>query len=405
MQAIHHLAELFAILTLVLIACGSLLVRFAFKANVTRKDLTYQPTVSVLMSCFNEGRSVYDTIKSVCDSDYPKHKLFVIAVDDTSTDDSWKWMQQAARDFPNVTVVKNEKNLGKPKSLLKALREAKTELIINIDSDCRLDPQAVKEIAACFFDPAVGGVGGAVLVRNQSQNILTQMQAIQYNSSFQLSKVGETFSGAVNCISGCLFGVRRQLYLELMPEIESRNWLGLDVKDGEDRHMTNLILVRGLKTVMNSDAKVYTDVPAKFKQFFSQQLRWRRGVIRMFLSTLTPSEFITRVKTIPPLSNFKFYALLAVAFSWPFFVTWILLIDGPFLALLIKLQIFVIMSFVFFMISRFFALKQGLKMPSNPLSYLFTPMWMLIDMTLMTILAVCTLASVSWETRNKPVTQ
>ena len=46
--------------------------RFAVKRNYD-----YQPTVSVVMSCFNEGESVYNTIKSMRLSDYPIEKLTI----------------------------------------------------------------------------------------------------------------------------------------------------------------------------------------------------------------------------------------------------------------------------------------------------------------------------------------
>jgi hyaluronan synthase len=40
------------------------------------------------MPCYNEGKTVYETIASISQSDYPREKFEVIAVDDCSKDDS-----------------------------------------------------------------------------------------------------------------------------------------------------------------------------------------------------------------------------------------------------------------------------------------------------------------------------
>jgi cellulose synthase/poly-beta-1,6-N-acetylglucosamine synthase-like glycosyltransferase len=64
----------------------------------------YQPTVSVLMPCFNEGKTVYETIESISKSNYPAEKFEVIAQDDCSVDDSYEWMLKAQRDFTNIRI-------------------------------------------------------------------------------------------------------------------------------------------------------------------------------------------------------------------------------------------------------------------------------------------------------------
>src|SRR5204863_4553925 len=40
----------------------------------------YEPTITVVVPLFNEGRSIYDTIVSLVKLDYPAHKLEVTVV-------------------------------------------------------------------------------------------------------------------------------------------------------------------------------------------------------------------------------------------------------------------------------------------------------------------------------------
>ena len=77
-----------------------------------KRNYDYQPSVSVVISCFNEGASVYNTIKSMRCSDYPTDKLKIYVFDDSSPDDSFFWIKKAVEDFPNVIAHKKSKNQG-----------------------------------------------------------------------------------------------------------------------------------------------------------------------------------------------------------------------------------------------------------------------------------------------------
>jgi hyaluronan synthase len=52
-----------------------IILRLSFPSTTVRKDYTYEPTVSVLLPCFNEGKTVYETIESISKSNYPSEDL------------------------------------------------------------------------------------------------------------------------------------------------------------------------------------------------------------------------------------------------------------------------------------------------------------------------------------------
>ncbi len=54
------------------------------KSDDTNRD--YEPTVTIVVPMFNEGRSIYDTIRSFAKLKYPPPKLSVTIVDDCSTE-------------------------------------------------------------------------------------------------------------------------------------------------------------------------------------------------------------------------------------------------------------------------------------------------------------------------------
>lgn len=399
MDIFYQLVETIVILAVILIFGGSLFVRLTFSAHRVKQDHTLTPTVTVLMSCFNEGQAVYETIQKVLESDYPTDKLSVIVIDDCSKDDSWKWIQDAASGRSNVRVFKNEHNLGKSKSLLRALKMADGELILNVDSDGALHHRAIRELASCFVDEKIGGVGGNIMVRNANKNALTEMQALQYNMAFQISKVGETFSGSVNCISGALFMIRRSLYDRIAPSIESRSWLGMEVKEGEDRFMTNLILNLGFRTVINNRAKVFTDVPESFSAFFSQQLRWRRGFFRTFLWMMNPRIVKAKVNKTSVYSLVRLYGTALLAFLIPSLILWILMTHGIVMLIMMKLYLMLLIC-VISSISYVIATHIGNPLKLSAVPFLMLPLWTLVDLTFITALAGLTLGSASWETRT-----
>lgn len=196
-----------------------IILKFSFASTKAKKDYAYQPTVSVLMPCYNGGKTVYETIESISKSNYPNDAFEVIAQDDCSVDDSYDWMLKAQHDFTNIRVRtdRNEVNRGKARSVCNALQHSTAEIIISIDSDCIFHPDAIRELTACFREPGIGSVGGRVGVRNPNDSVITAIQTVIYYSAFQLYKIPENWTRSICCISGCLFAIRRELLLAIEP--------------------------------------------------------------------------------------------------------------------------------------------------------------------------------------------
>lgn len=66
----------------------AMILKWSVPGAKIQKDYSYQPTVSVLMPCYNEGKTVYETIESISRSNYPNDRFEVIAQDDCSAHDA-----------------------------------------------------------------------------------------------------------------------------------------------------------------------------------------------------------------------------------------------------------------------------------------------------------------------------
>ena len=242
-----------------------------------KRTYDYQPTVSVVMSCFNEGQSVYKTIESMRLSDYPVEKLKIYIVDDCSKDDSYYWIQKAALDFPNVIGICNTINLGKAHNVLNAAARSDSDIIVSVDSDCLFKPNAIKELMSCFTEKKIAAVGGRVGVSNSNVNWLTRFQTLTYAVSFLVIKSSENICRKIQCLSGPLVAIRRECFDEIKEQIACRSFLGVKITNGEDRALTQMLLLKGYNTYLNNNALCYTNVPETIGQYAKQQLRWRRS--------------------------------------------------------------------------------------------------------------------------------
>lgn len=370
-----------------------------------KKDYTNYKDVAVLLPCFNEGPHAYETIKSICESDYPKKYLQIIAVDDCSTDDSWIWIQRAVADFGKecrLTAFRQPENAGKQNALLRGANIATdAEILICIDSDCIFDKRAVSEIIASFTHDRVGGVGGQVRVSNVNENFLTQAQALHYFYSFDVMKMFENYLRNVICISGCLFAIRRKAFFEMEPQLRDCNFLGVKFTVAEDKLMTHMLMLNGYETFINLDAYCWTEVPSTFAKFFNQQWRWRRAGIFDYILT-----FKTMGRHIRSMSLFSIINLvlpqtvdIVVIFSLFYAIAQNLFLQWVFLFQMMALA--VLTPFIFAMVIRIRRVAPD-QAPNTPV-FVLMPLiaaWSLINVSLGTLLALFTMDSSSWGTRG-----
>ena len=264
------------------------------------RDRGYRPSVSVVIACKNEEESIGRTIDCIYESDYPREKIEVIAVNDGSTDGTLAEMYRAEARHPNLTVIDFGKNLGKRHGMAAGAKAARGEILVYVDSDSFVRRDTLAQIVQDFARPEVGGVCGHAFVSNARKNLLTKMQDVRYYVAFRVVKAAESLYGTVACCSGCLAAYRRSYVMEILDEWLHQSFLGTDATFGDDRSLTNYML-RRYRVVYNANAVCSTIVPERYRQFFKQQLRWKKSWVR---ETFIASLFMWRRH---PFAAFFFY--------------------------------------------------------------------------------------------------
>jgi len=252
------------------------------------RDTGHRPDVSVIVACKNEEPAIRRTLECIFRSDYPAEKLDVIAVDDGSTDGTLSEMRRAQGDHPSLRIIAFDRNRGKRHAMAEGARVARGEVLVYVDSDSFLRPDAVLKLASSFADRDVGAVCGHAEVQNARANFLTRMQEVRYYVAFRVVKAAESVFSAVTCCSGCLAAYRRSYVMDVLDHWLAQRFLGTPATFGDDRALTRYMLKR-YRVVYHSEAVCTTIVPESWRVFFRQQLRWKKSWIR---ETLLLSAFM-----------------------------------------------------------------------------------------------------------------
>src|SRR5262245_20946930 len=90
------------------------------------------PLVSVIIPAHNAERFIGRAIRSVLNQTVPPDEFEVIAIDDASSDRT-SYALELFKD--EITILKNETQLGLPGSLNRAIRVARGKYIVRVDAD------------------------------------------------------------------------------------------------------------------------------------------------------------------------------------------------------------------------------------------------------------------------------
>jgi hyaluronan synthase len=269
----------------------------------------FTPKVSIIIPVRNEENSIARTIETCYRTDYPKMKREILVIDDGSTDGTARVLKSLGEKFPDLKVWTIAAS-GKRRALAEGVLKASGEIVIFVDSDTFLFPDALRHIVCGFEDPALGASAGYTEVENADTNALTGLQEVRYFVSYRLLKASEGLFGCVTCCPGCLSAYRREYVLDVLQLWLDQKFLGAPATIGDDRSLTNFIL-RKYRVIYNDRAVASTLVPETWGRYMRQQLRWKKSWLR---ETLIASGFMYKKHPVAALS---FYAAALISLLSP----------------------------------------------------------------------------------------
>lgn len=228
-------------------------------------------SLSIVIPCYNEEKSIGGTIESVLHLDYKNLKK-VIVVDDCSTDNSYNIIKKYSAKYKKVVAIRTPYNTGKAAGAKNyGAKFVKTELIGFVDADSYPERDSVNRMIGFFDDKNVAAVTASIFAKKDS-NFIEALQAIEYRIIvFTRKLLG--FVGAIYVTPGPL-AVYRKEYFDKIGGFDEENYT-------EDIEITWNFLSRGYRVEMSMLSKVYTVVPDNLKDWYKQRVRWNIGGLQV----------------------------------------------------------------------------------------------------------------------------
>ena len=244
---------------------------FEKKPALKSKDKPrYYPSVSMLVPCFNEERTLAQTVESLLGLDYPKDKLEVIIIDDGSTDRTRIIGEDLTRSNSRIKYIHKE-NGGKYTALNLGIKESRSELVGCLDADSFVAPDALLEVVKCLeADPAIMAIMPAMKVY-RPRSMLETMQAVEYTFGIFYKKMFDNLA-AINVLPGPFSIYRRDVFKKIGMFRHAHNT--------EDMEIAFRMHANGLKIVNAHTAFVYTTVPKTVRGLVKQRTRWSQGFLQ-----------------------------------------------------------------------------------------------------------------------------
>jgi peptidoglycan-N-acetylglucosamine deacetylase len=228
------------------------------------------PSVTVLIPAHNEESVIVQTINSVLLSDLKD--LHIIVVNDGSTDRTKELLDTNFSRNPRVRII-HQVNRGKAAALNLAMSLADTEIVVTIDADTEIEPDAIGKLIRHFSDPKVGAVAGNVKVGNRSR-WLTRWQALEYITSQNMEKRAFDLLNCITVVPGALGAWRKKA-------IEAAGGITADTV-AEDADLTIAIRRLGWRVSYDEEAVAWTEAPETAGQLIRQRFRWTFGTLQSF---------------------------------------------------------------------------------------------------------------------------
>jgi hypothetical protein len=265
------------------------------KLPVGMAVLDVMPVVTVQLPVYNELYVVERLIEAVCALDYPKDKLEIQVLDD-STDETVEVVAAAvaamqAEGFDIVQVRREDRVGYKAGALRYGMEIAKGEFIAIFDADFVPNPNFLIETIRHFTDDRIGMVQTRWEHLNNEFSLLTRAQGIALDGHFVIEQQVRNKSGFFINFNGTA-GVWRRSCI-----VDAGNWEADTLT--EDLDLSYRAQLKGWRFVFLNDVTSPAELPSEINALKSQQFRWTKGAIetaRKILPRVWKAKLPLRIK-------------------------------------------------------------------------------------------------------------
>jgi len=272
------------------------------------------PLITVQLPLFNELYVVDRLLKAVTAFDYPREKLEIQVLDD-STDETVKVAEAvvakyAEQGFDIHYIHRTDRTGFKAGALENGNRTAKGELLAIFDADFVPKPDCLRKLVHFFTDPLVGCAQMRWAHINGNYNLLTRLQTIMLDGHFVVEQTTRNRTGGFFNFNGTA-GIWRRKAIEM-----SGGWQHDTLT--EDTDLSFRAQLMGWRFIYLLDEEAPAEIPVEINAFKAQQRRWAKGVMQVGLKLYpriwrAPLPFRVKLEMFFRLTGNISYPLMIVA--------------------------------------------------------------------------------------------
>jgi cellulose synthase/poly-beta-1,6-N-acetylglucosamine synthase-like glycosyltransferase len=202
------------------------------------------PSVTIVVTAYNEQDCITLKLDNLCQADYPQDLLEILVVSDGSSDNT----EAIARSYRNkkVRVLRVDGRRGKTACQNAAALAASSEILLFTDATTRVHPAALRKLVETLEDPTVGCVGGRLVYVTNSENATGAGGEAYWSYELRL-RAAESHLGSLIGVSGCLYAVRKTAYRAIDPQLISDFVIAMRMRE------------QGLRTVLAPGAVCFEE--------------------------------------------------------------------------------------------------------------------------------------------------
>ncbi len=277
---------------LVLVA---LYYRYRRRLNPSVAEPANWPMVTVQLPLYNEMYVATRLIDSVCRLEYPRDRLEIQVLDD-STDETSKLVSERVQHYLSEGfrihhLHRTHRHGFKAGALAAGLAKARGDLLAVFDADFSPRPDFLEQTVPHLTDPGVGMVQARWEHINRHYSLLTRIQAILLDGHFVIEHAARHASGRFFNFNGTA-GIWRKEAI-----VDAGGWQHDTLT--EDLDLSFRAQLRGWRFIFLPAVTAPAELPVDIHAFKLQQFRWAKGSIqtaRKLLDTILRSSVSTPIK-------------------------------------------------------------------------------------------------------------
>jgi cellulose synthase/poly-beta-1,6-N-acetylglucosamine synthase-like glycosyltransferase len=226
--------------------------------------------LSVIIPVHDEAAVIEAKLANTLAAHYPPHGLEVLVASDGSTDATDAIV--AAFPDPRVRLLRLERR-GKAHALNRAAAEARGEVLVFMDANAMLEPDALRRLAWAFADPEVGGVCG-----NKKQRVPEGADATEQGENLywrydKWQKALESRIGSIFAADGTIYAVRAALFVPIA-----------DPAQADDIAVSARVVLQGRRLIYEAAAVAWEPAPVEGREEFHRKVRVTNHSVRALLN-------------------------------------------------------------------------------------------------------------------------